>query len=266
MLGRAWLLQREYVRMFFDNGYQGDLQLRPHITALPPRSNALSFHVQSVSYRSALYLVQRAISTAVLLLIILPNACFPWTGKVVEVVRGDWIKVKQDNGKVETVRLYGIHSPGEIQTFGKTATLYTTQRVLGRMVEVKPFFRDQFDRVIAWVFVEGECLNKELLKRGMTWWYRKFVPFETGLGKLEEDAMQARAGLWADPHPTPPWEFNDGLPPGVAGASENHFTTGRRGSVAEAIKSETGPARNLFGKQGSVREKLLRGPSPEDRR
>src|SRR5208283_5292531 len=140
--------------MSFDNGYQGDLQLRPRITALPPRSNTLSFHEQSFSYRSALYLVLRAISTAVLLLIVLPNACFPWTGKVVEVVRGDWIKVKQDNGKVETVRLYGIHSPGEIQTFGKTATLYTSRRVLGRMVEVKPFFRDQFDRVIAWVFVE----------------------------------------------------------------------------------------------------------------
>jgi len=182
----------------------------------------------------------------------------------VEVVRGDWIKVKPDNGKVETVRLYGIHSPGEIQTFGKTAALYTSTRVLGREVEVRPFFRDQFDRVIAWVFVEGECLNKELLKKGMTWWYRKFVPFEFELAKLEEVARQARAGLWADSHPIPPWEFNNGLPPSVAAATENPFTIGRRGSVAEAIKAEVGPARNLFGKQGAVREKLLKGPAQED--
>ncbi len=201
-------------------------------------------------------LVRGVISVAFLLLIFgLPDLCFSWTGRVTEVLRGDWIKVIRDNGKVEAVRLYGIHSPGETQAFGNMAKRYTVGRVLGKVVDVHPLIRDQFDRVIAWVFVDGKCLNKELLRQGMTWWYRKFLPFETSLAKLEEGARKAGIGLWADPHPVPPWEFN-ALSPSVPAAPEKHSTIGRRGSVADAIRAQTGPVRNLFGKQGSVRERL----------
>ncbi len=117
-----------------------------------------------------------------------PDACLSWMGKAVGVVRPDEIKVMTEDGKVEDVRLYGIDSPVEPQDFGKAAHLYTSGRVLGSMVEVRPLFRDHFDRVIAWVFVDGECLNKELLRKGLAWWYKKYLPFEKELEMLEQDA------------------------------------------------------------------------------
>ena len=40
---------------------------------------------------------------------------------------------------------------------------------------------------------------------GLAWWYRQYSK-DASLGVLEEDARQARRGLWADPNPVPPWE------------------------------------------------------------
>ena len=143
-----------------------------------------------------------------ILALIAPGLACAWEGKVVAVDRVDQIQVMKDIGKVETVRLYGIHSPGEPQPFGKTATQYMKKRVLGKIVRVDPLIVDPYNRVIAWVYLDGECLNKELLTQGMAWWYRKYLPFETGLAALEEEARKAKRGLWADPAPIPPWEFN----------------------------------------------------------
>jgi endonuclease YncB( thermonuclease family) len=49
-------------------------------------------------------------------------------------------------------------------------------------------------------------LYQELFKEGWCWWYRKYAPGDTVLEGLEDQARQARKGLWADPQPVPPWE------------------------------------------------------------
>jgi micrococcal nuclease len=146
--------------------------------------------------------------TLMIVVLLMPGVTHAWEGKVIAVDRADQIKVMKDVGKVEIVRLYGIHSPAGSQPFGETARLYTHKRVVGKIVQVDSLIRDPFNRVIAWLYIDGECLNKELLRQGMTWWYRKYVPFETELAALEEEARNAKMGLWAYPSPIPPWEFN----------------------------------------------------------
>jgi micrococcal nuclease len=49
-------------------------------------------------------------------------------------------------------------------------------------------------------------LNQELVKQGW-WWYRKYAPWNTELEQLEVEARAGRKGMWADPHPVPPWEW-----------------------------------------------------------
>ena len=54
---------------------------------------------------------------------------------------------------------------------------------------------------------DGRMLNRELVREGFCWWYRKYAPRITTLEKLEAEAQEAKLGLWADPHPVPPWEW-----------------------------------------------------------
>ncbi len=49
--------------------------------------------------------------------------------------------------------------------------------------------------------------NRELVKAGFAWWYRKYAPDDEMLEQLEREARRIKRGLWADPHPVPPWEW-----------------------------------------------------------
>jgi hypothetical protein len=48
-------------------------------------------------------------------------------------------------------------------------------------------------------------VNHTLVKDGRCWWHRKYAPGDTTLKRLEAEAREGRKGLWADPHPVPPW-------------------------------------------------------------
>jgi endonuclease YncB( thermonuclease family) len=54
---------------------------------------------------------------------------------------------------------------------------------------------------------DGTHVNHEMVKEGWCWWYRMYAPADTALEKLEREARAAKKGLWADPHPVPPWEW-----------------------------------------------------------
>lgn len=178
-----------------------------------------------------------------------------------DVPYGDHLQVLVD-GKKEMVRLYGIDSPIDPQPYGKEARLYTVKRCLGKIVEVDPVIRDHYDRIIAWVDVDGENLNKELIRKGMTWWYRKYLPFEVELGRLEEEARNAKVGLWADPSPIPPWEYQP-VPAAEPAGPQTKHSLGRRGGVKEKITSEVGRSKRIVGDEGSVRKRLMNLGKPE---
>jgi endonuclease YncB( thermonuclease family) len=112
-----------------------------------------------------------------------------WTGKVVGVSDGDTITVMH-NGKAEKIRLYGIDCPEKRQAFGKRAKQFTSKMVFGRIVEARPVTTDRYGRTIAWIYVDGECLNEELLKAGLAWLYNK-----ASLHAIDRFFMQVRRRL-----------------------------------------------------------------------
>jgi endonuclease YncB( thermonuclease family) len=57
------------------------------------------------------------------------------------------------------------------------------------------------------ILPDGMNLNKELVKHGWGWWYRKYAPGDVMLEELETSARAAGIGLWADPQPVPQWEW-----------------------------------------------------------
>jgi len=105
--------------------------------------------------------------------------------------------------------------------YGDQAVAYTKGRVLGKLVTVQPLparvegpwykpkidVHDRYDRMIAMVSVDGENLNKDLVRKGLAWWYQPYVPFERGFKHLQDLAKADRQGLWAAPNPRAPWQW-----------------------------------------------------------
>ena len=68
--------------------------------------------------------------------------------------------------------------------------------------------RDRDRRLLAAdvVLPDGPDLNQELARAGYAWWFRRYSTIPP-LAALEGEAREARAGLWADRRPVPPWEW-----------------------------------------------------------
>ncbi len=168
-----------------------------------------------------------------------------WKGKVVGISDGDTITVLH-HGKGEKIRLYGIDCPEKSQAFGKRAKQFTSNTVFGKTVEVKPVTTDRYGRTIAWVYVNGTCLNEELLKAGMAWHYKRYSS-ERHLAELEIETRQNKAGLWSDPHPIPPRDFRHGK-----------RTVTKRKTAGE---KETQAAQKSIVYHGNVKSKKFHRPS-----
>lgn len=92
-------------------------------------------------------------------------------------VDGDTIKVIMDD-KEETVRFLAIDTPetkhptkGE-EPYGKEASNYTCNRVkeaqkLELEFDANSDKKDKYDRYLAWIFVDGNLLQAELIKNGL---------------------------------------------------------------------------------------------------
>jgi len=191
-----------------------------------------------------------------------PSFAISWSGKVVGVISPHELTVQQKSGSQERVRLYGIDSPQPPQVFGGEAERYVKAKVLGKYVEVQPLVRDQFDRLISYVYIDGQSLTEDLIRSGYAWWYRKYVPWEVGLGKMEEEARKAKLGLWADPAPVPPWEFRDSKPTDETAAPQTPYTIGRKGSVRDRIIQEVGPSKRILGNRGAILGDIRRSVGP----
>jgi endonuclease YncB( thermonuclease family) len=77
------------------------------------------------------------------------------------------------------------------------------------VVEIEPVTKDRYRRTVAFVKVGDTLLNEELIRQGLAWLFTRYCdrPICVEWKKLEEEARQARRGLWSMPNAMPPWEF-----------------------------------------------------------
>ncbi len=108
-----------------------------------------------------------------------------------------------------TIRLYGIDCPELDQNYGYDAKAFTSERILGKNVEIVPIDIDRYYRTVAIVSINGSCLNQELLANGLAWVYDDYCerPGCVEWRGIESDARSNNLGLWTAPNPTPPWEW-----------------------------------------------------------
>jgi len=129
-----------------------------------------------------------------------------FSGKVVGVTDGDSISVMHE-GRGEAVRLNGIDAPERGQAFGAAAKRQLSDLIFGKVVRVEVRSKDRYQRTVADVFVGATLVNAEMVRAGYAWWFRRYAPRDARLRALEEEAREARRGLWAEEEPMPPWEF-----------------------------------------------------------
>ena len=127
-------------------------------------------------------------------------------GKVVGVKDGDTIEVLFE-GKSETVRLLDIDCPEKKQAFGTRAKQFTSDLCFGKEVKVvSNGKRDRYKRILGTVYIDDINLNKELIKAGFAWHFKKYSDKQE-YADLENTARENKLGLWADENPIAPWDF-----------------------------------------------------------
>lgn len=122
--------------------------------------------------------------------------------RVVRILDGDTIVL--DNG--ETVRLIGVDAPEThhpevpVQRFGEEATEFLRRFAEGFecTLEYEPNnIRDQYGRLLAYVFIGDRLANAEIIRRGYAYAYTRF-PFhrQNEFITLEREARERQYGLW----------------------------------------------------------------------
>jgi micrococcal nuclease len=128
-------------------------------------------------------------------------------GKIVGVTDGDTVKLLTADFTEIKVRLEGIDCPEKNQAFGQKAKQFTSDLCFGKQVTLQKSGEDKYGRTLGYILLpDGKNLNKEILRAGYAWHYKKYNQSKE-LADLEEEAKSAKRGLWYDPNPLAPWDF-----------------------------------------------------------
>ncbi|MBF0337864.1 MAG: thermonuclease family protein [Nitrospirae bacterium] len=136
--------------------------------------------------------------------------------KVVRVKDGDTVVLSPGPGRQSyTCWLYGIDSPETPkrnvagQPYATEAAKALEQLILGKEVEVTLTDDKTYNREVCVLRLSDKDINLRMIELGYAWAYKHYLkaPYTESYLKAQQHAMAARAGLWQDNKPQPPWEF-----------------------------------------------------------
>ena len=135
----------------------------------------------------------------------IPNTLF---GKVVHVVDGDTIHIKNRNLGLIKIRLSEIDTPELDQPFGIEAKNALKKLVDNKIVKVKKVTIDRYKRIVAIIYINDTEINYFLVKNGYAWCYEYYNHREK-IKNAEKIAKKKKIGLWAKENfkPIPPWKW-----------------------------------------------------------
>ncbi len=149
-----------------------------------------------------------------LLFVVIPGIVFAGQHQVIRVVDGDTIVINY-GGKYEEVRMLCVNTPKPVHPdekqnipMGKVASRYTQKKLIGKYVnlefEIKRL-RGNHGRLLAYVFVDGQNLNLDLVMQGLSPYYTKYgksKKYDAEFRVAEEQARKEKLNIWGDPELT----------------------------------------------------------------
>ena len=128
-------------------------------------------------------------------------------GKVVAVLDGDTVAVLDDLDKAKfRIRLSGIDAPEKKQAFGTAAKKHLSDMIFGKMVSVRFKEIDRYGRIIGTIWIDGEDINRRMLRDGMAWHYSHFDKTPE-YAEAERLARHEKRGLWIEKNQVHPHQF-----------------------------------------------------------
>lgn len=133
------------------------------------------------------------------------SAADPPAYNAIRVYDGDTILVQGSSGR-ETIRLLGIDAPETSKGKGKPGQPYSRKSqhylaglVLNRLVNLKVYGRDRYDRILAVVYCGGRDVNCAMLAAGLAEVYRGRTPEAFDKApylEIEAQARRSKIGMW----------------------------------------------------------------------
>lgn len=148
-------------------------------------------------------------------------------GKIIAVSDGDTVTLLTTDKRQLKVRLVGIDTPEKKQAYGSKARDHLASHVFSQTVEVDIRKKDQYGRDLGVIYFGGNDINQLMIRDGYAWFYKHYAkeqPKEEAIryAESEREARSQGKGLWADPHPVPPWEFRKEAKQQARDAKANH--------------------------------------------
>jgi len=132
---------------------------------------------------------------------------------VERVLDGDTVIVQ---GMKDRVRLANIDAPEMSHGYGRPGQPYSVQAtrwmekmVQGKRVTIRCLDEDRYGRRICDLFLNGEHVNKELVRAGLAWANTASARYlrDKSVLDAQREAQADRRGLWSADHAIPPWRW-----------------------------------------------------------
>ena len=131
---------------------------------------------------------------------------------LLEVVDGDTIRVKNSEGKEQSVRMIGLDAPesttmrfGHMECFGKEASSHLAQLLswvsqIELEVDTTQTSTDKYWRLLGYVVVNGVNLNQKMIEDGYGFEYTYNLPYkyQSEFKSAQKIASEKKFGLWSD--------------------------------------------------------------------
>lgn len=139
-------------------------------------------------------------------LLLLAVLCAPaHAAEVIGIADGDTLTVLEDRKPVK-IRLANIDAPEHAQAYGNRSRQSLSNLCFGKDARYDVQDKDRYGRLVATVYCDDINVNRKQVEFGFAWVYSKYNQ-DYLIPALQDQAFSARRGLWADPNPTPPWEW-----------------------------------------------------------
>ena len=134
------------------------------------------------------------------------------SGRIVAISDGDTVTLLDSAKQQHKIRLAGIDAPEKKQPFGQRSKEHLSDLVFGKVVEADCVKVDRYKREVCKIIVNGTDANLQQVKAGMAWWYRSYAKDQSKVDRsayaaAEQEAKDAKRGLWSDAEATAPWEW-----------------------------------------------------------